>query len=565
MIFAVKMIINNLKSIKDMRVINTVKSLLTTLIIGLASCNQVTVPDAERPSGLGSTEKVKQDFVIENPSSIGLPSLGDNESLSVFSLLSPEENCKFTYSNTFLSGEAPQGGKLIALYPYSETATMVVEGGQVILSTTVPSEQDFIETSIPDANPEVSGLSETNALSDIAVGVNSGEGFSFKSIYGRIILPIKSTGQDVTVKSIKLEGLSGEKISGDIKVSVSEEGILSVISASNTSVVYNGDITVSKDNTKYVVFNVIPQNFSKGLKLTLTKSDNIAVEQEYESVSVKVNKESILDEFVFEAPIKDYYIEYTADQQVVIEGYDCEEYNSETKTGRIYLSTSEVPAKLLNGKDVINSVKISAKVTSIGTDAFRGMKTKLTSVSVEENSELTTIGQMAFQACQVCVFDFSNATKLEHIGNTAFGECYKMMSYDFPESVRTIELGAFRNLRWTDVRVKEGVTTLGTVNGGQGFLQGCKQITRLELPSTLSKVEKNGLKMEHNVDGPTYILICKAEVPPTINTQGSFLSQNNKAKLTAIYVPDGSVESYKSANGWKNWNDRIKSLSELIE
>lgn len=548
-----------------MRIINTVRFLLAAFIIGSAGCNQVTVPDAERPSGLGSSEKVKQDFVVESPSSIGLPSLVDNESLSVFSLLSPDENCKFTYSNTSISGEAPQGGKLVALYPYSETATMTVDGGQVVLTTTIPSDQKFIETTVQQDNLGTSEQSETNILSDIAVGVNSGEGFSFKSIYGRIILPIKSTGPDVAVKSIKLEGLGGEKISGDIKISVSEEGIPSVISASSTSIVYNGDVTVSNDGIKYVVFNVIPQNFSKGLKLTLTKSDNIAVEQVYESVSVKVNKESKLGEFVFEAPIKDYYIEYTADQQVVIEGYDCEEYNSETKTGRIYFNTSEVPADLLWSQDIVNTVKISAKITSIGAQAFRGMKTKLTSVSVEENSELTTIGQMAFQACQICEFDFSKATKLEHIGNTAFGECYKIMSYDFPESVRTIELGAFRNLRWTDVRVKEGVTTLGTVNGGQGFLQGCKQITRLELPSTLSKVEKNGLKMEHNADGPTYILICKADVPPTINTEGNFLSQNNKAKLTAIYVPDDSVDSYKSANGWKNWKDKIKSMSELSE
>lgn len=548
-----------------MRMINTVRFLLATSIIGLASCSQVTVPDAEKPSGLGSTEKVKQDFVIENPSSIGLPSLSENESLSVFSLLAPEENCKFTYSNTYLSGEVPQGGKLVALYPYSETATMTVEGGQIILNTAVPSEQNFIETSMTDANLGISELSETNILSDIAVGVNSGEGFSFKSIYGRIILPIKSTGQDVTVKSIKLEGLGGEKISGDIKISVSKEGIPNVISASNTSIIYNGNITVSDNETKYVVFNVKPQNFSKGLKLTLTKSDNIAVEQEYETVSVKVNEESVLNEFVLDAPIKDYYIEYTADQQVVIEGYDCEEYDSETKTGRIYFNTSDIPADLLLNQDIVTTIKISAKVTSIGAQAFRGMKTKLISVSVEENSELTTIGQMAFQACQVCEFDFSKAIKLEHIGNTAFGECYKIMSYDFPESVRTIELGAFRNLRWTDVRIKEGVTTLGTVNGGQGFLQGCKQITRLELPSTLNKVEKNGLKMEHNADGPTYILICKAEVPPIINTEGNFLSQNNKAKLTAIYVPDDSVENYKSATGWKNWSDRIKPVSELSE
>lgn len=540
-----------------MRVINTVRFLLAASIIGLASCNQVIVPEAEWLSELGSTEKVRLDFTIENPSSIGLPSLSENETLSVFSLFAPEENCKFTYSNTSLSGEVPQGGKLVALYPYSENVAVEVKGGQVILSTAVPSELNFIEKIVPDETSVVSELSETGVLEDIAVGVNSGEGFKFKSIYGRIILPIKSTSQYVTVKSIKLEGLGGERISGDIKISVSDELTLSVVSASGTSVVYKGDITIHENETKYVTFKVIPQNFSEGIKLTLTKSDNVAVEQKFESVSVSVNEEFKLGEFVFENLIRDYYVEYKAGQQVFIDGYDCKEYNAETETGRIYFNTPEIPESLLVDNKIISSVKISAKVTSIGGYAFSGMA-NLESMSVEDNSELNYIGESVFYGCKNCNFDFSKATKLEHIGKNTFRNCSGIMSYDFPESVKRIEQGAFRNLSWTEVIIKEGVETLGTENGGQGILQECTGITKLDLPSTLKTVEKNGLKIE--TKNPGYILICRAVEPPSING-GTFLSDN----LTAIYVPKNSVENYKSAKQWSNKKGKIKPLSDLSE
>lgn len=546
-----------------------VKFLLGTLIIGLVGCEQVNLPNAERQLNLGNTEKVKQEFFIEDPAAIGLSSLTNEESLSVFSLMSSSENCKFIYSNYLLSGEVSQGGKLIALYPYSEAATMEIEGGQMVVSTMVQAKQDFIETSNPSEDITFFEREVTDGeqcmLSDIAIGINSGRGFNFKSIYGKIILPLRAVGQDVTIKKIEVLGVNGEKISGDVKILVSEELSPRVIAASNTSVMYDGEVNIPKNETKYIIFNIIPQTFFNGLTITLTKSDNIAVEKVYETpITVSVNETLLLSEVIFETLVKDYYIKYIAEQKVIIEGYDCEEYDAETRTGKIYFDKPEIPENLLLNNDVIETIVISSKITKVGNGAFRGLKTKLKSVSVEKGSELTTIGTMAFQACQVCSFDFSNATKLKHIGDTAFGECYSIMKYDFPGSVETIGLGAFRNLRWTDVIIKEGVTTLGTVNGNQGFLQGCKKIERLELPSTLVNVEKNGLKIEHTSDGPTYILICNATVPPTINTEGQFLSaNNNKVKLVAIYVPEGSVDNYKGANGWKNWSDRIKSISEL--
>lgn len=254
----------------------------------------------------------------------------------------------------------------------------------------------------------------------------------------------------------------------------------------------------------------------------------------------------------------DYYIEYERESALVAvaEGYT-HIYDSNSKKGRIFFETSAIPADLFyNKSEEVTSILISAKVTSIGDQAFRGLKTELLSVTVEEGSELKSIGYMAFQACNVATFDFTKATKLTSVGNTAFGECYLIMSYDFlPSSVKTIELGAFRNLKMTEFTLKEGVEVLGTVEGGQGIFQGCKLITNFELPSTVKTIEKNGLFMQKDAK---YSVTCKAVEPPTVNG-GTFLSAT-KANVKAIFVPANSVDKYKAAQGWSAFSSVIQAI-----
>lgn len=264
-----------------------------------------------------------------------------------------------------------------------------------------------------------------------------------------------------------------------------------------------------------------------------------------------------------------YYVKYKSNTALVkvVEGYR-HEYDQSTQTGYIYFDTPEVPDKLFFQKgESVKSITLSAAIEKIGSQSFCKIGVGLLSFNVEANSQLKEIGDMGVQGNGKCNFDFSNANMLELIGNTSFGECSTIMSYNFPNSVKKIEAGAFRNLLWKEVILNEGIEILGTFNGSYGILQGCKLISRVVLPSTLTKIEKNGLKMEHNANSPLYIVICNAVNPPAVNG-GQFLSGvinnvNYKNKLKAIYVPASSVDAYKSASGWSTWKDRIKSVSEL--
>ena len=55
-------------------------------------------------------------------------------------------------------------------------------------------------------------------------------------------------------------------------------------------------------------------------------------------------------------------------------------------------------------------------------------------------------------------------------------------------------------------------------------------------------------------------LIIRATIPPTTD-YWTFRGSN----IPNIYVPDSSVDAYKSSSGWSKWASYIKPISELVE
>lgn len=103
----------------------------------------------------------------------------------------------------------------------------------------------------------------------------------------------------------------------------------------------------------------------------------------------------------------------------------------------------------------------------------------------------------------------------------------------------------------TEIRLTEGVTTLG-----DQWVWGCKNITLIDLPSTITTITGAGIHTYASSGQKNYIVICRAVTPPTLG------SSNYLTKLTAVYVPDESVDAYKTATKWKDFASKIKSMSE---
>ena len=157
-------------------------------------------------------------------------------------------------SSATFEGEAVPSGTYYGLYPYSETASV---SGQVI-TTELPSEQ----TAIPGTFAQNVNLSA--AVSD---GENE---LDFQNVCGLVTVEISSVPEGLTLKSVTLSGLNGEKIAGKVNINMAEgtlaaEAADAETSASVTLAAANG---AALEAGKYV-FAIIPADFTQGLKVGL--------------------------------------------------------------------------------------------------------------------------------------------------------------------------------------------------------------------------------------------------------------------------------------------------------
>ena len=182
----------------------------------------------------------------------------------------------------------------------------------------------------------------------------------------------------------------------------------------------------------------------------------------------------------------------------------------------------------------LTSVRIGSGVTTIGNSAFSGCKS-LSSVgpvgsgaSVEIPNSLTTIGGSAFARCN----SLTNVTipnSVTTIGTSAFNQCKSLSSVTLSDSVTTIGDSAFEECEnLTDVTIGSGVTSIGN----EAFL-GCFNLNSIT---------------------------CLATTPPTL---GSDVFYNTNE--CPIYVPCESLNTYKSASGWRKYSGRIQANPSCIQ
>ena len=198
---------------------------------------------------------------------------------------------------------------------------------------------------------------------------------------------------------------------------------------------------------------------------------------------------------------------------------------------------------------IINLV-IPATVTTIGDSAFGGAEsapnTTLTSVTFEEGSQLTVMGQKMFYNCTALTSVVLPAN-LTEIGDSAFYYCSALESIDIPTSVTVIGDSAFSHCSaLTNVELPAGLTAirsstfylceaLASVNIpasvtsiGKTAFYGCEKITSVSITNLLSWLN---IDFADTMSNP---LCAKAKL---------YL---NGEELTAIVIPDSVTEIKKN-------------------
>lgn len=268
---------------------------------------------------------------------------------------------------------------------------------------------------------------------------------------------------------------------------------------------------------------------------------------------------------------------------------------------------TEIEQYIFTGCDKITEITLPSTLKIIGPGAFR--QTGITSIIIPQG--VTTIGMHAFHSCPInyvtipssvtfmddncfygirgpgevhitdidawCKIDFHSLqsgtnplatlahlflmdTEVTNITvpndvvflKNQFPNMVNLDSITLPEGLTTIGFNTFNNCNGlTSITIPSTVTTIGTY-----AFYYARNITKLELPSGVTNIGGYAFSwMSRLVQ-----FICNATIPPTLENTSAFWNNN-----CTIYVPDNSVNAYKTANNWSTYADRIKGISELPE
>ena len=158
----------------------------------------------------------------------------------------------------------------------------------------------------------------------------------------------------------------------------------------------------------------------------------------------------------------------------------------------------------------ITRVELPATVTAISSYAFYNCAS-LTTVVLDDSSQLTDIGVSAFMNCTV-LENLTLPNGLITIGGYAFMNCESLLEIDVPSSVQSLGSNAFQNTacyndpaRWTDnvlylgkhlVKANARVAAQysikdGTISIGYQAFSECAGLEEISLPNSLLYVERD--------------------------------------------------------------------------
>ena len=244
---------------------------------------------------------------------------------------------------------------------------------------------------------------------------------------------------------------------------------------------------------------------------------------------------------------------------------------------------TSIETNAFNGCYALQSITIPDGVTSIGNSAFYNCYA-LQSITISDS--VTSIETQAFMHCY-SLQSITIPDGVTSIGTYTFDTCYALRSVTISNSVTSIESGVFQNCySLQSITIPNGVTSIGTIafkncyalqsvtipNGvesvGKNAFLNCYALRSITIPDSVTSIAYSmfnscyALQSITIPDGVTSIYgfafsNCYSimeyhlhpTTPPTLDTNAF----SNIVEGTIIYVPQGSLDAYKTATNWSTY------------
>lgn len=209
----------------------------------------------------------------------------------------------------------------------------------------------------------------------------------------------------------------------------------------------------------------------------------------------------------------------------------------------------------------LSAITIPDSVKSIGNNAFKSCYS-LSAVAIPDF--MTSIGSSMFQHCYT-LHAVMIPNSVTSIGGNAFLDCYSLMIITIPDSIKSIGNNAFRSCySMPTIVIPNSVTSIGTSTFqscfslsavtipdsiksiGASMFQYCSSLSAIAIPDSVTSIGNNAFLNCYGV-GEYHM---KSPTPPSLSGVNAF---ENIPTDCVIYVPIGSLETYKAATNWSTY------------
>lgn len=205
------------------------------------------------------------------------------------------------------------------------------------------------------------------------------------------------------------------------------------------------------------------------------------------------------------------------------------------------LPTAGTSTQNFGNKSVLEEVVLPEGATSIPTYSFYDYH-KLTKINIP--TSVTTIEARAFQECSL--LDTINMSNVNTIGSQAFQSTKLSTGINAP---LLTSFSGDANFRYSKITFFVAPIFNGSIP--KLCFGACSMLTTVRLGEVVS-IGASAFNGCSSLES----FICGATTPPVLDS--SALENTNNCP---IYVPDGSVEAYKTTTNWSTYSDRVYPMS----
>jgi hypothetical protein len=228
-------------------------------------------------------------------------------------------------------------------------------------------------------------------------------------------------------------------------------------------------------------------------------------------------------------------------------------YCSDIKTLIIGDSVTAISALAFGNCTGITSIYVGKSVTHIGKSAFGGCNS-LTSITVNaDNPAYSSQDGVLFNKNRTLLIQYPNRktgayiipASVTTIGMEAFYLCEGLTSVEIPEGVTIIEDMAFHSVTTiTSITIPNSVTTIGSA-----AFALCSGLKSLTIGNSVKYISEFAFSSADLIS-----IISNAVIPPEL-FEDIFDPFDGVNRSIPVYVPEGSVQAYQMADGWKKFSN----------